>query len=141
MLPRINDVVQCLHPTGDLTNGVCMGANYTTNNAGPSTSSMNSMCMLMDDGTLFEYDPDAKNWIITAQGTWNATFKGNINLTTQGNANIVVSGTAVIQATTIDLQGNVNISGDLTVSGFSNLQGGGEATPNMINQDGSGDGS
>jgi phage baseplate assembly protein V len=148
-LPRKGEVVTVYHPSGALETGVVLGGNFTSNLPGPTPGSIDSLHIVMDDGTTFDLDPIASAFNFTSPGLANISFKGNVGLTTQANLNVsvqgnldaTVTGTATIQAPNVNVQGNLNVSGNLTVSGTSNLNGGGTANPQMSNADGSGGGS
>jgi phage baseplate assembly protein gpV len=103
--------------------------------------------MVGDDGSQFEYNPDKgmlhiggiKDLQLIGGGAINITKGGPINMT--AGANVFVKGAnATIQGGTITLDGNVQISGTLTVKGFCDFQAGGQANPHIVNQDGSGGG-
>jgi len=118
--------------------GIILGSAYTDGHKPPwNTGTIRGT--LYVDGTYVLYDTaNGGNYQINTPGQVTVTAKGNITATSQG--------LATVKAPNIKLDGNVEVTGTLTVdqsatvTGFSNLNGGGKATPNMQNADGSGGG-
>jgi phage baseplate assembly protein V len=79
------------------------------------------------------------NLNIVVQGNAVATISGDLTANVSGNATVTAA-TATVTAATITLQGNVTVTGTLTVDGVSTFLAGGEAFPHIVNSDGSGGG-
>jgi phage baseplate assembly protein V len=153
-LPRLNETVQCFHPSGALESGVCLGANYTTNLTGPNTQSIDSMNISWSDGTIFDYDPQSSRlWMSGTASSAALQFQNAISLTStastitinaKGQITITSQANVVINGVIIDPNGNVTIPGTLTVEKTSqfdeniNVTGNGNATGEWIDSTGSG---
>ena len=127
-----------LATTGDLCQGVILGSLYRCN--APSQSpTLHTICY--SDGSTISFD--------IATSTLTADIKGDVNITANGNAAINVSGNvtinasgnvsvhaggnasvesnqASVKASTITLDGNTTITGDLNGVGEMSLAGGGQ---------------
>jgi phage baseplate assembly protein V len=162
--PRIGDnVVVASFGTG-IEMGTVIATNCTPNNPSFQPRSLNSTSTQFDDGSLFEYDPDAGclsiNGVatiyvnalgqvqiiaggdidVTTRGNCNVTVSGNLTASVTGNANVTAA-TATIQAATITLEGNVMVTGTLQVMEAVQFDSTGTIASHLTNLDGEGGGS
>jgi phage baseplate assembly protein V len=147
--PRLNDNVTVLHYPTAIEQGIVVCTNPTSNGGSIQPDSLNSIAMMGDNGEQFSYNPDTKTLAIHGVGSINITVAGDTYLQTNGNLTAKVGGGADLEAGgTVTLKGSqviincdCHIKGKLTVDGVTLLDAGGTATPNLINADGSGNGS
>jgi phage baseplate assembly protein gpV len=149
-------------PTG-IETGIVIATNPTPNNPGVKPTHLDSLGILYEDNSYHEYNPQTgclsingiatlylnshgemqiisgSNISITTTGNLTATVGGNLTATVTGAANVTAA-TATLQAGTFSLIGNTTVTGSLTVSGVTLLNGGGTATPHLSNTDGAGGG-
>lgn len=147
-LPRVGEQVWVAYDPTGVEKGLVLGSTYTTNLPPPSASDPDSRYVLFDDGSFFQFDPDAKKLTANTKGEWDitavgpikivttggdldVTVQGNLNATVSGTATIQSGGTATVQAPTIDLTGNVVISGTLIVGGNTTVNGGTTIVQNL----------
>jgi phage baseplate assembly protein V len=161
--PDIGTAVTVAHfPTG-IERGIVICTNSTLDNPSFTPRSIDAFGIQFKDGAYFEYDPVAgcfsinglKTAYINASGQVQLIAGGDIDAQTQANLNALVggnmtatvTGTNTVKAASHKFQGPVEftdavtLDSTLTVGGRTLLNGGGLATPNLQNQDGSGDGS
>lgn len=121
--PQLGDQAIVLHlPTG-IEKGVMVCTTSNLRNPSFTPRSVNSVALQALDGSYFEYDPDKGclniNGVTTvylnSKGEIRIITGGDLNATVSGNLTANVSGTATVQAPSIKLQGNVEITGTLLV--------------------------
>ncbi len=158
--PRIGDNVTTLHnPTG-IEQAIAICTNATDNNQTFIPNSLDAIAMSGEDGSYFEHEPNTgtttmagiRNLHIKTTGDAVIYIDGNEMrqiggaITEQVGATITITAggvitlnapTFVINAPTITLNGDTTVTKSLTVKGFTDLQGGGQANPHMLNEDGS----
>jgi phage baseplate assembly protein V len=131
-VPQSGEPVWVLMQGRSLSRGLILGSAYTEGNP-PPYSSQSIRGIVFGDGSYVIYDT-------AGGGNYQINTVGKTTITVGGDLNATVSGTATIQAPTINLTGNVNISGNLVVGGKTTMQQEALAIPHCLNQDGSGGG-
>jgi phage baseplate assembly protein V len=130
-VPKVGQSCVTLHlPNGEQA-GFMLGTFYNTSDPPPVTDPLKDHTTYAD-GTVVEYDEGTSTMTVAA--------KGPLNIATSGPVTIRAASVSV-EAATIRFTGNVEILGDLIVSGPAMLNGGGVANPQMTNANGSGGGS
>lgn len=130
--PKVGDDVSVtMLPNAD-EDGFIDGSFYNTGNPPPITDP-NTRHITFADGTVMQYSE--------GNSTLTINSKGPISVVTAGSVVIQGGSTVTVKAGTIILQGNVQITGTLQVQGFTTLSAGGQASPKIVNTDGSGGGS
>jgi phage baseplate assembly protein V len=146
--PRVGANVLVAHIGTGVERGLVLGSNPTENGGSVIPNSLNSLAMLADDGAQFEYNPDTGQLLvggvatikIVGGGTITIVTGGDIDATAGGNANVTAA-TATIKAGSITLDGNVRITGTLTVVNTVTFQKDGTIATHLTNLDGAGAGS
>jgi phage baseplate assembly protein V len=148
--PRVGDNVLVAHfPTG-IESGVVLGATPSSVNPGITPRSLDSIAMQADDGSYFEYEPNAgclsmagiSTLYLQANGDAEIDPGGKLTINVGGTTMIISGGNMTISGPTITLQGNVVITGTLDVKQFTTLEvGGATLTGHVANADGAGGGS
>ncbi len=103
--------------------GVCMEGNPSQGFVIGSIDvggSIGNFRMLFEDGTSIEYDPDAQELKASSAGSIKAIASTEL-VATAATARITAVASAEVQAPTINLSGNVTISGTLNVAGMATL--------------------
>jgi phage baseplate assembly protein V len=145
---RVGEMAVVMHLGTGMEQGVVLGSIYT-DKVTPSITdgTLTKRKVTFDDGSIVQFDPGTGILTVNSNGDVDVTSGGNVNITATGNTvincvncNITASGHVNANGMTIDSSGDVSIPGTLTVTGESLLNGGGTATPNMTNSDGSGGG-
>jgi phage baseplate assembly protein V len=143
--PKVGDDVSVtMLPNSNGGDGFVDGSFYNVGNP-PPTIDPNVRHIRFVDGTIIEYaekgpaTPGAR--ASSGTGTLTITSVGPIDIKCSGPCFIESGGPMILRAANITLEGNVHITGALTVDGVSNLNAGGTANPRMTNADGSGNGS
>jgi phage baseplate assembly protein V len=155
LLPRAGDQVISLHDPDSPEVGFIIGtlsstsSPLTSDQNGPKLvpQSLKSDATIYDDGAIKDYDPIASKDIWSTPGEMNYTAGTTIKISATGDititskANINANGVIIDKNGNVTVPGNCTIQKNLIVTGTSLLNGGGTATPNLVNADGSGDGS
>jgi phage baseplate assembly protein V len=143
--PKIGDDVSVtMLPNSNGGDGFIDGSFYNVGNP-PPTIDPNVRHWKFVDGTIIEYaekgpaTPGAR--ASSGTGTLTVHSVGPIDIKCSGPCFIESGGPMVLRAPALTIEADVTIKGNLTVSGISNLNGGGTANPRMTNADGSGNGS
>src|SRR5258708_7194846 len=146
-------------PDATYNRAIILGESYTDLMTPPTEipKGGDSRFLKLDSGTIIYADPNNKIYINAAEPIEIHT-QGQVNLVAQGyvyitcaNAkvqctqceftkDVLIDGNTTIKGT-LTVQGTTTLESNLVVSGVSLLEGGGTATPSMINSDGSGNGS
>lgn len=69
------------------------------------------------DGTILQYDPEAHELTAHVEGTATLEATGNVMVHSDADATVQAGGTATIQAETIVLDGDVQVTGTLDADG------------------------
>jgi phage baseplate assembly protein gpV len=160
--PRIGTNVIVGHLGTGIERGVVLGTTPTQNGGAVIPDHINTAAILFDDGMQVSHNPEtgatqligSKTVLFVAggdialhsdgvqtihcSGKFNATSGADTNMSAGGNTVISASNVTIIGGT-ITLQGNVHITGDLTVDGTTYMKQA-IADPNCQNTDGSGGG-
>lgn len=121
-LPQLGE--QVLFST--LPNGTSKGfvhGSFYSKGTPPPTTSEDARHTTFADGTVIEFDSSNSTLTIDSKGPVDLKTKGpvkidtedDVELTTQGNLSAKVSGLATVEAPNIKLEGNIEITGSLTV--------------------------
>jgi phage baseplate assembly protein V len=148
-----------LDPTGQ-ENGCVLGAGFSpgVNGVPPTLMSPNSIHTLLADGSFEDKNPDNSTfttntkgpinvvtvgpYLVTSTQPININTSGTCNITSQGNTTIQsTGGNVTIQGSTINLVGNVAITGNLSTTGSPTFGESGVITGHLTNSDGDGGGS
>jgi phage baseplate assembly protein V len=154
-LPRNGDQVVSLHDPDSPEVGFILGtlssssSPLTNDQNGPALvpQSLKSKATMFDDGVLIDYDPIASKLIISGpvKNVSISGITGPVSIQSSSTASLKFSQITIDspvefkQPVTMDQ--TVTMKSNLTVAGTTLLNGGGTATPNLVNADGSGDGS
>jgi phage baseplate assembly protein V len=153
--PKVGDDVSVtMLPNGN-EDGFVDGSFYNAGNPPPITDP-DTRHIKFNDGTVIEYTEKAPAGVLkrgtAAGGAGSGTFTfnsvGPMVITTSGPISIKAGGAITIEASsitlkagTITLDGNVHVTGSLTVDGAVDFKAGGKIAPHLTNTDGSGGGS
>lgn len=117
--PSLNEQVMVLSPNGELNRGVILQSLYQ-NSSPASSNSKDKQKIVFGDGSVFEYDKEAKNFSMDLKGTANINIKGlasisaeTVNITAKINT---INGKTIINGDTT-INGNANISGEVLLAG------------------------
>jgi phage baseplate assembly protein V len=152
--PRVGDNVTVLHLGTGVEQGIVLGSHGTNNNPSFIPNSVDSVALATEDGAFFEHEPQSGTFTLAGVttfhlhvngdslsfvgGKWTLNIGGDCNLTAGGDANVTATN-ATVKAGSIKLDGNVTVTGDLTVLGTMRTKLV-FADPHCQNLDGSGGG-
>jgi phage baseplate assembly protein gpV len=130
VVPRIGTNVIVGHLGTGIERGVVLSTVPTQNGGAVIPDHLNTAAVLMDDGTQISHNPETGALQVVgpktvlfavggdiafhSDGVWTINCSGNCNVTAGGNANVTAANVTVTGGT-ITLQGNVHVTGSLTV--------------------------
>ena len=98
-LPEVGEHVRCTFLPNGMQEGFVDGSFYTTSN--PPKGELGVYRTEYSDGTLIEYD------------TSTSTF----TLSASSDIKIIVAGTAKIEASNVEINGNISVDGNVVITG------------------------
>lgn len=113
-MPDIGEDVVCIFLPSGSEDGFILGSVYA-GEITPPESDCNKRTVVFDDGTKISYD--------RATHTLTATIGKTSITANQQNITAICTGAANVQATTINLTGNVNINGNVSITGATSITG------------------
>lgn len=105
-------------PSGDLRQGIIIGALPSDTNPSPTTSK-DVKTYAFEDGTVISYDKASHHLTADVKGSVDMLCKDDINVVTQQSATIQAIDTATVTAQTVNING---VEGDINIDGVSFLQ-------------------
>lgn len=114
--PEVGEQVAVISPGGDLTQGLVIPGVYQESAGAPSASA-DKDSTVYSDGTVIEYDRAAHALTADLQGTKVYADRSKIELTIGGSKVTLTSSGATVEAASINLTGNVTVTGNLTNNG------------------------
>jgi len=129
-LPQLGEQVLFSTLPNGISKGFVHGSFYSKGTPPPTTSEHVRHTTFVD-GTVIEFDSSSSTLTIDSKGPVDLKAKGpvklasegDIELTTQGNLNARAAGMATVEATNIELKGEVKITGSLTIGGDLTAEG------------------
>ena len=129
--PRIGTNVIVGHLGTGIERGVVLSTVPTQNGGAVIPDHINTAAVLFDDGTQISHNPETGAFQVVgpktalfavggdiammSDGVWTIHCSGKCNVTSGGDCNIIAGGNVTVKGGTITLQGNVHVTGSLTV--------------------------
>lgn len=114
--PEVGEQVAVISPGGDLTQGLVIPGVYQESAGAPSASA-DKDSTVYSDGTVIEYDRATHALTADLQGTKVYADRSKIELTIGATKLTLTSSGATLNASSINLVGNVSVTGNLTNNG------------------------
>lgn len=115
VMPDVGEDVLCVFLPNGVEEGFIIGSFYA-GEITPPESSGSKRTVVFSDNTKISYDRETHQLSVKIGETTITADGQNITANAPANANIKAGGVATVEAPTIELKGNVNITGSLTVS-------------------------
>lgn len=114
-MPDINERVVCLFLPSGVETGFILGSIYTKEVLPPETSG-NFRTVVFDDGTRVRYDREKHQFTMEIEETKITANRQDVIINTPNSVNVTTASNATVNAPSIVLNGDVEVTGTLTAA-------------------------